>query len=119
MIDDEQLFNLVPVQDLARLVQRRAHRHGVERLLRHHLGDRASDVRLESQIAIGQDPDQSFLASVIRDWNAEMRYFFISSCASKMRFEGKRDRIDDHPALGALHAVDLEMPARQSRGSCG
>ena len=39
-IDDEQLLDLVLVQDLARRVERRADRHGDQRLARHDVGDR-------------------------------------------------------------------------------
>ena len=70
-IDDEQLLDLVLVQDLARLVERRADRHGEERVFRHHLVDRAVHVRLEPQVAIGEDADEPpFLAAVVGDRHA-------------------------------------------------
>ena len=38
----------------------------------------------------------------------EMRYFCIRSSASKMRLRRReRDRVDDHAALGPLHAIDF------------
>ena len=108
-VDDEQLLDLVLVQDLARRVERRADRHGEERLARHHVGDRAVDVGLEAQIAVGEDADQPpFLAAVLGDRHAGDAVLLHQV----ERFEdpvggGERDRIDDHAALRALDAIDF------------
>ena len=40
LVDDQQLLDLVAVQDLARLVEGRADRHGDQVVLGHHVGDR-------------------------------------------------------------------------------
>ena len=67
VVDDQQLLDLVAVQDLARLFERRADRHGEERIARHDVGDRPIEVGLEPQIAVGQDADEPpFLAAVLR-----------------------------------------------------
>ena len=67
VVDDEQLLDLVAVQELARLFERRADRHGEERIARHDVGDRAIEIRLEPQVAVGQDADEPpFLAAVLR-----------------------------------------------------
>ena len=63
-IDHQQLLDLVPVQNLARRVERGAHRHGDEVLPRHHRRDRPVDVGLEPQVAVRQDAHQPpFLAA--------------------------------------------------------
>ena len=108
-VDDEQLLDLVPVQDLARRVERRADRHGEQRLARHHVGDRAVDVGFEAQIAVGQDADEPpFLAAVLGDRHAGDAVLLHQI----ERFEdpmggGERDRIDDHAALRPLDPIDL------------
>ena len=71
LVDDQQLLDLVLMQERARLVERRADRHGEQRVLRHHLVDRPVDVGLEPQIAVGEDADQPpFLAAVLGDRHA-------------------------------------------------
>jgi len=109
MIDDEQFFDLFPVEDLARLIQVRADRNGDEILVRHHVGNRAIDVGLEAQVPVRQDADEAPLfAAVLRDRHARDPVFlhqlerFMDTIGG-----GKRDRIDDHPALRPLHAIDL------------
>ena len=61
LIDDQQLLDLVLVQDLARVLERRADRHGDEVLVRHHLADRPLHVGLEPQVAVGEDADAAGL----------------------------------------------------------
>ena len=59
------------VQELARLLERRADRHGEQRIARHDVGDRPIEVGLEAQVAVGQDADEAaFLAAVLRDRHA-------------------------------------------------
>ena len=71
LIDDQQLLDLGAMQNLARLVERGADRHGDQLLLGHHLGDRPGGVGLEAQVAIGQDADEAaFLAAVFGDRHA-------------------------------------------------
>ena len=71
VVDDQQLLDLVAVQEFARLLERRADRHGEERIARHDVGDRPVEVGLEAQIAVGQDADQpAFLAAVLGDRHA-------------------------------------------------
>ncbi len=67
VVDDQQLFDLVAVEELARLLERRADRHGEQRIARHDVGDRPIEVGLEAQVAVGQDADEpAFLAAVLR-----------------------------------------------------
>ena len=110
LVDHEKLFDLRLVQNLARLVERGADRHGDQPLLRHHFGDRARSVGLESQVAIGQDADQpSLLAAAFGDRHARdaVPLHQLERFADQ-RGRRDRDRVDDHAALGSLHAIDFE-----------
>ena len=71
IVDDQKLLDLVAVQDCRAPLERRADRHREERLARHDVGDRALEVGLEPQVAVGQDADQApFLAAVLGDRHA-------------------------------------------------
>ena len=101
VIDDEELFDLVFVQDRARGVERRADGHREQRLVRHHVGDWTVHVGLEPEIPVRQDPaEPAFLAAVFGDRDARDPVLphqierFVDSVGG-----GQRDRIDDHPAL--------------------
>ena len=72
VVDHQQLLDLVLVEDLARLVERRADRHRDQVLAasspRRSAGRR---LRLEAQVAVGEDADQpAFLAAVLGDRHA-------------------------------------------------
>ena len=108
-IDHEELLDLVLVEDLPRCVERRADGHREQRLARHHVADRSLDVGLEAQIPVRQDADQpAFLAAIVGDRNARDAELlhqlerFVDPVGRR-----ERDWIDDHPALGSLHAIDL------------
>ena len=109
VVDDQQLLDLVAVEELARLLERRADRHGEERIARHDVGDRPVEVGFEPQVAVRQDADEpAFLAAVLGDRHARDAVLLHQL----ERFEDpvlgrERDRVDDHPALGALDAVDF------------
>ena len=99
----------MPVQDLARLLERRADRNGEQRLARHDVGDRPIEVGFEPQIAVGQDADEPpFLVAVLGDRHAgdpvllHQLERFVDAVLRR-----ERDRVDDHAALGALDAIDL------------
>ena len=71
IVDDQQFLDLVAVEHLARLFERRADRHGEQLLAGHDVGDRPVEVGLEAQVAVGQDADQpAFLAAVLGDRHA-------------------------------------------------
>ena len=71
VVDDQQLLDLVAVQDLARLLERRADRHREQRIARHDVARSGDRVGLEAQIAVGQDADEPpFLAAVLGDRHA-------------------------------------------------
>ena len=100
-VNDQQLLDLMVVEHLARLIQRRADRHGHEVLARHDLGDRPIDAGLEPQVAVRQDPDQPpFLAAVIGDRHAADAVLLhqLERFVNLVR-GGERDRVHDHAAL--------------------
>ncbi len=57
-VDHRQLLDLVLVQDLVRLFERRPHGCGDEVGRGHQRGDRLRGVRLEAEIPVRQDPDE-------------------------------------------------------------
>ena len=67
-IDDRQLLDLVPMEDLLRLGEGRPDRRGDEVRARHQRADRLRGVGLEAQVAVGQDPDEHAVG--IRDRDA-------------------------------------------------
>ncbi len=108
-VDDQQFLHLVLVQDLARAIERRPYRDGDEVLARHDVGDRPVHVRLEPEIAVRQNADElAFLAAVVGDRHAgdavllHQLQRFVDAVSG-----GERDRVDDHAALGPLHAIDF------------
>ena len=58
VVDHQQLFHTVPVQNFFGLFKRGADRNCDQILLRHHLRNRHVRARFKPQIAIGQDADQ-------------------------------------------------------------
>jgi hypothetical protein len=108
-VDDEELFDLVLVKDLARLVERRADGDGDEVLPRHDVGNRPVHVRLEPEVAVGQDADEpALLAAVLRDRHAGDPVFLHQIERLVDAPVGReRDRIDDHAAFRTLHPIDL------------
>ena len=109
IVDDQQLLDLVAMQELARLLERRAHRNGEQRLAGHDGGDRPIEIGLEPQVAVGQDADQpSLFAAVLGDRHTRDAVLlhqverFVDPVGG-----GEGDRIDDHPAFRSLHAIHL------------
>src|SRR5215475_5188057 len=98
-----------PMAVLARRVECGAHRHGEQRLARHDVGDGPVDVGFEPEVAVGQDPDEgAFLASVFGNRHARDAVLLhqLERFVDLVR-RRQRDRVDDHPAFGPLHAIDL------------
>ena len=110
LVDDEQLLDFRGVQDLLRLVERGADRHGDQPLLGHHFRHRPRRVGLEPQIAIGENADEAaFLAAVLGDRHAgDAVLLHQIQRVPDQRVRGDGDRIDDHAALRSLDAIDLE-----------
>jgi hypothetical protein len=99
----------VAVEELAGLLERGPHRNGEEGIPRHDVGNRSIQVRLEAQVAVGQDADEpAFLGAVLSDRHAGDPVLLHQF----ERFEdpvlgGECDRVDDHPAFRPLHPVDF------------
>ena len=105
-VDDRELLDLVPVQDLLGLRQRRPDRRGDEVARRHQSRDGLGDVVLEAKVPVGEDADEDTL--VVRDRDARdlvARHQFERG--AHRRVGRQRDRLDDHPRLRPLHLVDL------------
>ena len=103
-VDDEQLLDAVLVQERLASSTLTPGRHGDE-LLRHQRADGLVEVLLEADVARGEDADRALAlddgdaADVVLAHDLERR-------AQRLRRPG-RDRAEDHPALGALDALDL------------
>ena len=108
-IDDEQLLDFVAVKDLSRGIERGADRHRDEVLARHHRRNRTVDVCLEAQVAVRENADEpAFFRARLGDRHARNPVFlhqlerFVDAVLGR-----QRDRVDDHAALGSLHAIDF------------
>jgi hypothetical protein len=70
-VHHQQLLDLVLVEHLARLVERRPDRHRHQVFARHDGPDRLIGARLEPEVAVGQDADEPALhAAVLGDGHA-------------------------------------------------
>src|SRR5262245_66173871 len=69
VLDHEELFDFLLMQDLARFVERRSDWDRDEVLLRHHVGYGTFDVGFAPEVPVGENADEPpFLAAVLRDW---------------------------------------------------
>ena len=104
-IDDRQLLDAVLVQNAFGILERGADADRDEAVLGHHIRDRLVEVALEAQIPVREDADQL----------AVFRYGHAGDAVALHEVERfpnlvprrDRDRVDDHAALRAFHAVDL------------
>src|SRR2546423_863259 len=106
VVNDEKLFDAVLLQDDLGLVERRADGDGDERLRRHDLGDRDVEARLEAKVAVGDDADE--VSVFVNDGDAA-DFITLHDCQSLVHgaVGAYGDGVNDHPRLGALHAVNL------------
>ncbi len=105
-VDDRKLLDLVAVEDLLGLRQRRADRSGDEVARSHEGGDGLRRVVLEAQVAVGEDADEDL--AVVGDRHAadvEMRHQREGVRDEGVRAE--RHGLDDHSGLAPLDLVDL------------
>ena len=94
------------MQNLARLLERRADRHSDQIVFRHPLGDRQIEARLESQIAVGENADQLSVRVRHRHAGNLVLLHHLQRLGDRLpRPHG--DRVDDHARFRALHFVDL------------
>ena len=106
VVDDEQLFDAVLVQNFFGLLERRSDRDGDQIFLGHHLADGNIETGFEAEIAIGEDADQ--FAVFLGDGDAG-NFVLLHDIEGVGNLGVGRhgDGIDDHAALGALHLVDF------------
>ena len=104
LVDDEELLDPMVVQNLARLLEGRAHRHRDEVLLGHALGDGEVEARLEAKVAVGENAHQ--LPVRIRD--RDPRDLVLLHDLQRLGDGLPRPhghRVHDHPRLGTLDLV--------------
>ena len=106
-VDHRQLLDLVPVQDRVRLVEGRPDRRRHQVARGHQRRDRLPRVRLEAQVAVGQDPDEH--ARVVRDRHARdpVALHQLERVGDQV-VRPQRHGLDDHARLGALDLVHLD-----------
>ena len=105
-VDDRQLLDAVPVQQLLRLAMRRADRRRHEVARGHQVGDRLREIALEAQVAVGEDADEAAALVGDRDAGDVVALHQLERVGDE-RVRRQRQRLDDQPGLGALDAVDL------------
>ena len=110
IVDDNQLFEPMLMQEAARLVLAHAFPHGDE-IFGHQFADRLQRIVGEADIAIGQyaaKPRRFAARSALNHGNARNPMPAHQRESIGQRFIGKnRDRIDDHAAFVALDLANL------------
>jgi hypothetical protein len=105
LVDDEELLDLVVVEDLLRVLERRPDRDGDE-LLGHDLLDGQVQAALEADVAVGQDADE--LVGLVRDGQTgDVVLPHDLEGPGDLVLGPEGDGLDDHAALVALDLVDL------------
>ena len=105
-VDDRELLDLVAMEDLLGLRERRPHRSGDEVARGHERRDELVDVVLEAKVAIREDPDEDPVVVGDRDARDLVVRHELERHADG-RVGRQRHRLDDHPRLRALDLVDL------------
>ena len=98
IVDEDQLLDLVVVEDLLGLVERRIRRCG-DRIVRHQVGDLRRLADLEPEVSTRQDPDDRAVGLEHRQTRDAVGLHQRFRVASS-RLGAQRDRIEDH-AVGA------------------
>ena len=106
VVDQDQLLDLVGLEDLASLLQRRVRRRGHETCRRHHVADRGLTPFDEAQIPTGQDPDDLHLAIDDRQAADAVVVHQVLGVADRS-FRAQGDRVQDDAVGTALDLVDL------------
>src|SRR5580765_3904624 len=104
VVDDQELFDPVLLQDCLRLIQGCADRNRYQRLRRHHFRNRQLETCFETQIAIG---DNSYQVSVFIDdrYAADVITLHYIEGFTHGTVLPNSYRIDDHPGFGSFHFV--------------
>ncbi len=105
VVDDEELFDAVLVEDLFGLLERGADGDGDEVVLGHHVADGDVGAGDEAEVAVGEDADEAALAGDGDAGDLEAAHELERVGDGLLGRDG--DRVDDHAGLGALDLVDL------------
>jgi hypothetical protein len=105
-VDDQHLLDAVLVELGLGLLQGRPLRDGDQVLLGHQLGDRLVRVRLEAEVAVGEDADQMPFGAGHRHARDLVEGHHVERLADAL-VGAHGDGIDDHPRLTALDPVHL------------
>ena len=101
-----QLLDLVAVEDLLGLGERRPGRRGDEVAAGHQGRDRLGEVVLEAEVAVREDADED-LVLVDDRHSGDVVALHQPERVRDAVGGAEGDGLDDHPRLGALHLVDL------------
>ena len=105
LVNHQELFHAMPMQDFLGLFERSAHRDGDQVFLRHHVLDRQIEARFEAQIAVRQNAHE---LTVARNRNAgDAIALHKRKGVGDLFFGRDGDRVHDHAAFTALYAVHL------------
>ena len=105
IVDHQQLFHAVLVQDQLGLFERGAHRHGDQVFLGHHVADGNVGAGFKAQVAVGQNAHQPLALRHRHAGDLVAPHHFERVADHLVRADGHR--VHDHAALRALHLVDL------------
>src|SRR5271165_1518651 len=105
IVDHQQLFHAMFVQNLFRFFERGANRNRDQMILGHHLGNGQIEARLKAQIAVGQNAHQLAVFSDRDAGDAEAAHQLQRVGNPLVGVNG--DRVDDHAAFAAFYLVDL------------
>ena len=105
-IDDRQLFDAVPAQDLLRVLQRGADRRGDEVFLRHDVGDLLVEVGVghEAQVAVRDDADELAILADRHAGDLVAAHQVVGLAHRVLRREV--ERVDDDAVFRALDHID-------------
>ena len=97
IVNHQQLFHAMLVQNFFRAFERGAHRDRNQVLFGHHLADGNVEAGLKAQIAIRQNANQPLVLGDRHAGNFVLAHHFQR--IGNLRIRRHRDGIDDHPAL--------------------
>ena len=105
IVDHQQLFHAVLVQNQLGFFKRGAHGNGDQVLLGHHVADGNIGAGFKAQVAVGENADQPLAARNRHAGDLVAAHHFESVGDHLVGPDG--DRVNDHAALRALHLVDF------------
>src|SRR5436853_366235 len=110
VVHDRELLDAVLGEDPLRFVEPRAHGRGHQAVLGHRVADRAVQLALELQVAVGDDAHQA--PGVVHDRDArDAEPLHQAHRFAQRPVRPESDGVQDHPRLAALHAVHLRRLA--------